>query len=1172
MKILYLDLTAYGSFSHQTLDLSAGKEGIHLIYGPNEAGKSSTLRALTGFFYGFPHQSSDTYLNQELRVGARLRHSNGLESSFIRRKGRKNTLLDADGQPLPDNVLQKLLGNLEKEVFSSFFGINHETLHDGGEDILQGQGQLGRSLFSAGMGNTQLREVMRTLEKEAESLFRPRGQKIINKAIHAYKDAKAEKLHISLPSQQWLALEQTIKEVQTKIDQVTKKIHQLRTEKNKWERFLRAIPLIAERKMLLSQLQQLGSLPTLPVDFSKTHRNALEQLKVASNTADRTGEELQQIETRKAALHISETFLQQSQIIQNLHQQLGSYQKAHSDRTRLQGEQKLLEMDADTILKKLQYNTPLAEVESLRLTTAQRRRIQDLGNQRQALFEQKDQTDKKLKQLEKNIAASQHSLKQSGKFQNPALLKQAVKRAEKQGDLELEYQQLQHQLAQETKQIEIERKRLPGWSGTLVDLETLQVPSREMVNQFDRELGQLNQELKALENQCTQNRNKVMELDRQLKELELAGSVPSENELESVRFLRDKDWEAIRLMLIEEKSGKEMKTETIFNHSLLDTYQSIVRKADEMADRLRREAERVAQQATYLADKGKYQEDVRQLEQKILETQQKRSECQNAWNERWHTIQVTPYSPQEMLTWIDQQQLLVQHAEKFRKGQAQLEYLQKSIADHCQAIRKCLQQLDPLEHDDLQKLETSTTHRLDDLIGSAESLVEHIETSNRKREQLEQQLIQSENEMKDAHEQRQTAINELQTWKSNWSSAIQSLGLNENEVPSTVNEVMVELEELFKKIDQVASHTKRIRGIDRDAESYEKKVEIFMNQYAPELEKLPLSQAVNKMYALLEKTKQDSASLKEHQQQQEARQKVFDTARREVEEANQILKTLCQKAQCETIEELEEVEESFLKVEMLQKDLKRVESQLLDDGGGLAIDELIVKTESLDVDTLPETIRETEHQIKSLEQQQLEMTKELGSNTNALNNMDGGGKAAEAAEKVENCAAEIRDGVERYLLVQLSFLILQRQIEYYRKEKQDPLLSSASQYFTRLTLGSFAGLQTDFDAKHDTPILVGVRSDGQQVLVEGMSDGTRDQLYLSLRLAHLEQYLEKHEPIPFIVDDILINFDDQRSEALLHTLAELSQKTQILLFSHHHHLVELAQSQLKQDILHVHSL
>ena len=87
-----------------------------------------------------------------------------------------------------------------------------------------------------------------------------------------------------------------------------------------------------------------------------------------------------------------------------------------------------------------------------------------------------------------------------------------------------------------------------------------------------------------------------------------------------------------------------------------------------------------------------------------------------------------------------------------------------------------------------------------------------------------------------------------------------------------------------------------------------------------------------------------------------------------------------------------------------------------------------------------------------------------------------------------------------------------------------------------------------------------------------MSDGTTDQLYLALRLASLETYLKNNEPMPFIVDDILIRFDDKRATAALQVLAELSTKTQVIFFTHHQHLVELTETNIDYSILFKHSL
>ncbi len=148
---------------------------------------------------------------------------------------------------------------------------------------------------------------------------------------------------------------------------------------------------------------------------------------------------------------------------------------------------------------------------------------------------------------------------------------------------------------------------------------------------------------------------------------------------------------------------------------------------------------------------------------------------------------------------------------------------------------------------------------------------------------------------------------------------------------------------------------------------------------------------------------------------------------------------------------------------------------------------------------------------------------------------------------------------EQYLRLRIAALVLEQRIEDYRKKNQAPVLARAGELFSKLTLGSYANLRDELD-ETGKPILLGVRPNDEEVPVEGMSDGSRDQLYLALRLATLEQHLSKGEPIPFIVDDILIGFDDKRTRVCLEVLAELAAHTQVLLFTHHRRVLELAKS------------
>lgn len=86
-----------------------------------------------------------------------------------------------------------------------------------------------------------------------------------------------------------------------------------------------------------------------------------------------------------------------------------------------------------------------------------------------------------------------------------------------------------------------------------------------------------------------------------------------------------------------------------------------------------------------------------------------------------------------------------------------------------------------------------------------------------------------------------------------------------------------------------------------------------------------------------------------------------------------------------------------------------------------------------------------------------------------------------------------------------------------------------------------------------------MRASGDRVGVSGMSDGTADQLYFALRVAAIEECLGKAPGLPFVADDLFVNFDDARAVAGLEVLAMLARRTQVLFFTHHRHLVGLAE-------------
>ena len=87
-----------------------------------------------------------------------------------------------------------------------------------------------------------------------------------------------------------------------------------------------------------------------------------------------------------------------------------------------------------------------------------------------------------------------------------------------------------------------------------------------------------------------------------------------------------------------------------------------------------------------------------------------------------------------------------------------------------------------------------------------------------------------------------------------------------------------------------------------------------------------------------------------------------------------------------------------------------------------------------------------------------------------------------------------------------------------------------------------------------------------------MSDGTSDQLYLALRLAALDLRRESHPQMPLVLDDVLITSDDERAANVLRALARFAEDGQVMLFTHHRHLIEVARAAVDGQAIVIHNL
>jgi len=168
-------------------------------------------------------------------------------------------------------------------------------------------------------------------------------------------------------------------------------------------------------------------------------------------------------------------------------------------------------------------------------------------------------------------------------------------------------------------------------------------------------------------------------------------------------------------------------------------------------------------------------------------------------------------------------------------------------------------------------------------------------------------------------------------------------------------------------------------------------------------------------------------------------------------------------------------------------------------------------------------------------------------------------------EDIEMARGRMEAAALAYSRARLAGLSVRRAMERYRHEHQSPMLDRAKELFRNFSKNTFGDLYVDVD-QDGKAVLIGRQFDGVLRKVDQMSKGTREQLFLALRIAAIERYVETAGPIPVIFDDVFSESDEPRSERVFEALGELARRTQVTVLTHHHHLIEVARRALGERL------
>ncbi|HKI47888.1 MAG TPA: hypothetical protein VKA69_01070, partial [Desulfobacteria bacterium] len=751
-------------------------------------------------------------------------------------------------------------------------------------------------------------------------------------------------------------------------------------------------------------------------------------------------------------------------------------------------------------------------------------------------------------------------------------LARAVKLARKSGDPD--DQLLEKTRLHETQSIQLEKElsQLGLWMGDLKTACELPIPLRETILRFEEEFRSGEEQRQTAEKELENLTEKQTQITGDIKEIEVAGEVPSEKELDQVRKRRDTQWQLLKRHWLK---GEDVSVESrLFTETndLTDVYEKDVKRADQLSDRLRLEADRVHKFAALKAGQLTNQEAILAVQKKLQQHNIEAQIVSGKWQLLWEPCDVAPLPPKEMLNWSDK-------FIKIRSGAMELNNVEGEINTR-KSQREKLRNGLLAASNNLEKTKIFRDETLEPVLIFCEALIENLERKKKDREKLLDKQKDLTDNFKTARQQEETAREDLAQWEKRWSEcaslfiksespSAKTLSLIE---PEEANDILENLQGCFLKLKESDELHKRIEGIDRDAVDFVAEIQNLVKKVTPDLEGHEPEQAVLQMQKLLKQNVEQKTLFQKFTREIEEAENDINEAEEAVLAAERQLSELKRIAGCRDSDDLEEVERIAREHLDLKTKCRETETALLTSAEGLSISRLEEQAAMLNPDELPGKIDTLNREIEQhLEPEIRRLSETLGEKKRELQQMDGSAKAAEAALSAEQTLAAIRRMSEHFIRLKVASSILKQEIERFRRENQDPILTMASRFFRQLTLDSFEGLRTDEDERGQ-PVLAGLRHQNRMIRVEGMSSGTRDQLYLALRLASLEKRREMGETMPFIVDDILVNFDDERARATLEALTGLAVKTQVILFTHHERIAEEAREMANRTRIEVHHI
>lgn len=1136
MRFQRLDLFKFGKFSDRHIDFPAARRDFHLIVGPNEAGKSTVRSAILDLLFGIPARSTHGFRHalSELRLGARIEGSPG-PLEFHRSKAQKQTLRTPSDAVLPDSALVPYLGVADRVFFDQMFGLDHTRLVAGGNSILSAAGDVGQVLFQSAAGVASLGKVRDKLMEEADQIWGPRksasrtyftAQERLDEATSALKDA-------TVRTKVWSEANGKVESLRVELEQARAELARLQGARSRLERVRRLAPFLQTLRAAEGELAALGDVIDLPADANALLTVAEREIADATQLMAVRSEEVETADADLKKLRIDAVVLAAAADIAALEEQRVRYAPYAQDTERRQREIDLLWQSASEACAQLGWPAEGEAAVGGRLPKLiVRRELSRLAREFGGLQQQAVASEGAVQAKRAEIASLTARLEALPAGEVKPGLRAALSTARAAGDTAATARTLAQALVKAQAALEAALASLGVWRRDADALAGMALPTPAAVARLVQTRQALVAKAEAGRASRDAKADAVARAELEVKQFTERHHPVTQAMVDEVRLSRNRVWQALRTGATPLAEGAE-------------GFEVAMVQADRVVDT---RVEKVSESTQFQAlqqQLDRERQNFALLESQCARDAEDLAKFDADWSARMDAVGLPGMPLDDMVDWLVRRDRALEADADARDAKANATAHDEQVAALVHGLAAAMREagLAPEGSADLASLS-----------GVAEAWRDEIDKGRVRREEIAAQREEARVSLGTLEQAASKAGEALQSWHASWAAA-----LERNSLPAGSNvgfvegalELIASIEEALAKMRQI--RTERIDTMNADLQRFDKDAASLAARIAPDLAGIAATLVAQSFAARLVHAKEAQAeSTRLTEVLRVARERVAQ-ARESIQRAEASLAPIKARAGVDAIDGLRPLIERSDRKRELVRQCEDAHASLIGGGDGLSRVQIEAEIKDTDLSRLAEELARTELEIGAAVQRQTVLAADIAEAGRLLATIGGSDAAAVAESRRQDALAQMADAAERYVKVYTAARLLRWAIERYREEKQGPLLRRAGEVFASLTLGSFSRLVVDFDK--DPMVLEGLRADGERVGIGGMSDGTRDQLYLALRLAALELHIGQATPLPFVADDLFINYDDDRSKAGLQALAGLSEKTQVIFLSHHDHLI-----------------